>query len=180
LFTELGVDSCGDNCDESLRKNTTKYNDWTKAVVSAIRQSGGNNANRVIILASPKKDATGIQMIVMMMLMEMKMIVMVMVMIVMMKMMMVMIMIVMMTDVVVIVVRMTIVEVTFRKIIIVIMMIIKMMMMMMMMMMTKMKMMTVTMAIITMIRYLRRGRCIGGFFQMEKNRSTPSLKLPQL
>lgn len=71
LFTELGVDFCGkackpdepecpEDCDESLRENTSKYNQWTREVVSAIRATGGNNAQRILILASPKKLARGL------------------------------------------------------------------------------------------------------------------------
>ncbi|EDO40952.1 predicted protein [Nematostella vectensis] len=57
LFTELGIDGCGNNCSESLRENTAAYNQWTKDVASAIRKSGGKNAQRILILGSPKKTA---------------------------------------------------------------------------------------------------------------------------
>lgn len=57
LFTELGIDGCGDDCSNSLRENTAKYNDWTAKVVKKIRDTGGNNAKRIIILGSPKKTA---------------------------------------------------------------------------------------------------------------------------
>jgi hypothetical protein len=63
LFTELGVDYCKTHnflCSNSLRKNTEKYNDWTAAVVRAIRNTGANNAKRILILASPKKDSSGL------------------------------------------------------------------------------------------------------------------------
>ena len=63
LFTELGVDYCTaelPNCDNSLRQNITKYNQWTSNVVAAIRNSGGNNANRILILASPTKTSRGL------------------------------------------------------------------------------------------------------------------------
>ena len=58
LFTELGVDYCrneGISCDNSLRRDTDKYNQWTKDVVTAIRNTGGNNAERIIILTAPQK-----------------------------------------------------------------------------------------------------------------------------
>ncbi|CAG2239563.1 unnamed protein product [Mytilus edulis] len=61
LFTELGVDSCGKACAESLRENTVKYNDWTSAVVKKIRESGGKNDKRIVILGSPKKTAKGLK-----------------------------------------------------------------------------------------------------------------------
>ena len=63
LFTELGVDSCGDNCGVSLREDTDKYNLWTREVVRAIRETKGNNVNRILILASPKKTAKGLSLI---------------------------------------------------------------------------------------------------------------------
>ncbi|KAL9985175.1 hypothetical protein ACROYT_G007545 [Oculina patagonica] len=61
LFTELGVDDCGQNCGESLRENTDKYNRWTKDVVKAIRDTGGNNLERILILGSPGKTAKDLQ-----------------------------------------------------------------------------------------------------------------------
>ena len=64
LFTELGVDWCqfhNPTCDNSLRRNpTTKYNQWTKDVVTAIRNTGGNNAERIIILGAPEKTTKGL------------------------------------------------------------------------------------------------------------------------
>lgn len=60
LFTELGIDTCkeeGKSCDESLRVRTDKYNQWTKDVTKAIRGTGGKNAKRILILASPGKTA---------------------------------------------------------------------------------------------------------------------------
>ena len=60
LFTELGVDACGDLCGDSLRENIDKYNTWTSEVVQKIRQTGGKNAQRILILASPKKTANGL------------------------------------------------------------------------------------------------------------------------
>ncbi|XP_031570675.1 LOW QUALITY PROTEIN: uncharacterized protein LOC116304999 [Actinia tenebrosa] len=60
LFTELGIDECGtkENCGESLRMRTDKYNNqWTSDVVAAIRATGGNNAKRILILGSPGKTA---------------------------------------------------------------------------------------------------------------------------
>lgn len=61
LFTELGLDSCGQNCGNSLREDTAKYNNWTSSVVKKIRESGGKNDKRIIILASPKKTGDGLQ-----------------------------------------------------------------------------------------------------------------------
>lgn len=56
LFTELGVDKCRHTtCNESLVVNTDKYNEWTYDVVQKIRNSGGNNDKRIIILTAPKK-----------------------------------------------------------------------------------------------------------------------------
>ena len=60
LFTEIGVDVCGNSCEESLREHPTKYTNWTTDVVSAIRATGGNNAMRVIILTSPLKTSIGL------------------------------------------------------------------------------------------------------------------------
>lgn len=57
LFTELGIDECGESCGESLRRNTSKYNKWTSDVVAAIRATGGKNSERIIILGSPGKTA---------------------------------------------------------------------------------------------------------------------------
>lgn len=60
LFTELGIDGCGgskDTCKESLRMRPEKYNRWTSEVVAAIRATGGKNAKRILILASPGKTA---------------------------------------------------------------------------------------------------------------------------
>ena len=56
LFTELATDFCladTGNCTESLRESPEKYNQWTKDVIRAIRQTGGNNAKRILILGSP-------------------------------------------------------------------------------------------------------------------------------
>ena len=59
LFTELGKDTCKRNnkSSESLRKKTQKYNIWTRNVTKAIRKTGGNNAQRILILGSPGKTA---------------------------------------------------------------------------------------------------------------------------
>ncbi|XP_078372857.1 cellulase/esterase CelE-like [Oculina patagonica] len=60
LFTELGLDGCGgtkSSCGESLRMRPDKYNLWTSEVVTAIRATGGKNANRILILGSPGKTA---------------------------------------------------------------------------------------------------------------------------
>lgn len=61
LFTELGVDECGANCDESLRESIDKYTNWTTDVVAAIRGTGGNNAHRILILGSPGKTAKDLE-----------------------------------------------------------------------------------------------------------------------
>lgn len=61
LFTELGIDECGTNCDESLRKRIDKYNNWTADVVAAIRGTGGNNGQRILILGSPRKTAKDLE-----------------------------------------------------------------------------------------------------------------------
>lgn len=58
LFTELGVDYCnGHNIDPcpAIALDANKYNNWTEAVKTAIRNSGGKNDKRILILASPKK-----------------------------------------------------------------------------------------------------------------------------
>ena len=57
LFTELGVDECGNDCSQSLRENINKYNEWTDAVVRTIRTAGGKNAERIIILGAPQKTS---------------------------------------------------------------------------------------------------------------------------
>ena len=48
-------------CAGSLRLNTKKYHRWTSEVISIIRRTGGNNAKRILILASPKKTALGLK-----------------------------------------------------------------------------------------------------------------------
>ena len=63
LFTELGVDICKDACQDSLRVNTEKYNNWTAEVVRTIRASGGNNAERILILGAPKKTSDDLDVI---------------------------------------------------------------------------------------------------------------------
>ena len=63
LFTELGIDGCGNDCSNSLRENTDKYNDWTKRVVNKIRNAGGKSDKRIIILGSPKKTAKDLNVI---------------------------------------------------------------------------------------------------------------------
>ena len=57
LSTELGKDICERNnrSSESLREKTDKYNLWTRNVTKVIRKTGGNNAQRILILGSPKK-----------------------------------------------------------------------------------------------------------------------------
>ena len=60
LFTEIGVDVCGNSCEESLREHPTKYTNWTTDVVSAIRATGGNDAMRIIILKSPLETSIGL------------------------------------------------------------------------------------------------------------------------
>lgn len=59
LFTELGIGTCPKttNSDESLRKRNDKYTRWTKDAIYAIRQTGGKNAKRILILGSPGKTA---------------------------------------------------------------------------------------------------------------------------
>ena len=60
LFTENGVD---EECyylhstEESLRLNLHKYTQWTLDVIDAIRNTGGNNQNRIIILTAPGKES---------------------------------------------------------------------------------------------------------------------------
>jgi VCBS repeat-containing protein len=61
LFTELG-DTDNPNVD-SLRERPDLYNQWTKEVVAAIRATGGNNTNRILILGSPGKDADSLNLI---------------------------------------------------------------------------------------------------------------------
>ena len=50
-------------CAEALRRNTEKYHRWTSEVISIIRGIGGNNAQRILILASPKKTTDGLDFI---------------------------------------------------------------------------------------------------------------------
>ena len=60
LFTELGFGACkthGIRSKNSPRKNIVKYTQWTKNVTEAIRGTGGKNAQRILILASPGKNA---------------------------------------------------------------------------------------------------------------------------
>jgi VCBS repeat-containing protein len=61
LFTELG-DTDDPNVD-SLRERPDLYNQWTKEAVAAIRATGGNNTNRILILGSPGKDADSLNLI---------------------------------------------------------------------------------------------------------------------
>lgn len=51
LFTEIG--------DGNLR-DAAIYNDWTTRAISAIRATGGRNADRVLILGAPGKDANSL------------------------------------------------------------------------------------------------------------------------
>ncbi|XP_028401106.1 uncharacterized protein LOC114524176 [Dendronephthya gigantea] len=63
LFTELGIDaSCG-ACEESLRRDNDKYNNWTRDVIAAIRKTGGKNTERILILGSPGKTAKDLHII---------------------------------------------------------------------------------------------------------------------
>jgi len=55
LFTELGIDECGKNCGESLRKRPDKYNRRTSDVVKAIRFTGGKNDNESSFLHRQEK-----------------------------------------------------------------------------------------------------------------------------
>ena len=48
-------------CAESLRINTEKYHRWTSEVISIIRGTGGNNAQRILILASPRETTFGLK-----------------------------------------------------------------------------------------------------------------------
>ena len=60
LFTENGKnDKCYylDSTEECLRLNLHKYTQWTLDVVDAIRNTGGNNQNRIIILTAPGKES---------------------------------------------------------------------------------------------------------------------------
>ena len=64
LFTELGIDECNKtvySCNESLRMRPDKYNSWTSQVVKAIRGTGGNNAQRILILGSPGKTGSSLE-----------------------------------------------------------------------------------------------------------------------
>jgi len=58
LFTELGVDYCTehelDPCP-AIALDSDKYNKWTADVKKAIRNTGGKNDKRILILGSPKK-----------------------------------------------------------------------------------------------------------------------------
>ena len=63
IFTELGVDFCKNDCDQSLRTNITKYNEWTRAAVNTIRSAGGKNAKRIIILGAPQKTSENLALI---------------------------------------------------------------------------------------------------------------------
>ena len=48
-------------CAEALRLNTEKYHRWTSEVISIIRGTGGNNAERILILASSQKTTFGLE-----------------------------------------------------------------------------------------------------------------------
>ena len=48
-------------CTEALRWNTEKYHRWTSEVISIIRGTGGNNAQRILILASPRETTYGLE-----------------------------------------------------------------------------------------------------------------------
>ena len=50
-------------CTEALKRNTEKYHRWTSEVISIIRGTGGNNAQRILILASPNKTTFGLNQI---------------------------------------------------------------------------------------------------------------------
>ena len=60
LFTELGIDECGDSCENSLTRNNAKYNQWTREVISVIRATGERNMKRILIITSPKKTSNGL------------------------------------------------------------------------------------------------------------------------
>ena len=63
IFTELGTGYCKTQCEQSLRTNITKYNEWTRAVVNTIRSAGGKNAERIIILGAPQKTSENLGLI---------------------------------------------------------------------------------------------------------------------
>ena len=59
----MGIDACGNTCERALKNNPAIYNNWTSAVVKRIRGTGGNNANRTLILAAPTKTAKQLNLI---------------------------------------------------------------------------------------------------------------------
>ena len=67
LFTELMTGRCKKTslpkCPDSLHLKLHKYNQWTSDVVKAIRNTGGNNGKRILILASPNMTAEGLKFI---------------------------------------------------------------------------------------------------------------------
>ena len=48
-------------CSESLRRDKAKYHSWTSDVIKTIRETGGKNAQRILILASPEKTSEGLE-----------------------------------------------------------------------------------------------------------------------
>ena len=48
-------------CNDALKWNTELYHRFTSEVISLIRGTGGNNAQRILILASPKKTTQGLE-----------------------------------------------------------------------------------------------------------------------
>ena len=67
LFTELMTGRCkktsSPECPDSLHLQLDKYNQWTSEVVTAIRNTSGNNGKRILILSSPKMTADGLKFI---------------------------------------------------------------------------------------------------------------------
>ena len=60
LFTEIGREKIcysSNSNEENIRFNIDKYTQWTVDAKEAIRNSGGNNENRIIILTAPGKEA---------------------------------------------------------------------------------------------------------------------------
>ena len=62
LFTENGVAFCEhlNTSDASLRANIDKYFRWSDKAIQVIRNAGGNNQNRTIILTAPGKKANSL------------------------------------------------------------------------------------------------------------------------
>lgn len=67
LFEELMTGRCSStsspDCPDSLHLQLDKYNQWTSDVVTAIRNTGGKNGKRILILSSPNMTAEGLKFI---------------------------------------------------------------------------------------------------------------------